>query len=111
MRMTIAKQHCSIDIRGMLKFYRRKSMAGLFNTDDGRKATDKEVRDFLQEHLNEGHTCIPFGDPSECPDFDYFGGGCPGHGIHYFDNEDNEITKEQYDAAIAKMSNENYEKD
>ena len=107
MRQTIEKIHCSIDITGMLKYYRRKSLAGLFTTDDGRKATDKEVRDFLQKHLSEGHTCIPFGDPSECPDFDYFGKGCPGHGIRYFDNDDNEITKEQYEEAISLMGKNN----
>ena len=33
----------------------------------------------------------------ECPDFDYFGGGCPGHDIHYYDDNDKEITKEEYE--------------
>lgn len=110
MRQTMAIMHCSIDIRGLLKHYRGRSMAGLFTTDEGKPATHQEVKDFLQEHLNEGHTCIPLGNPAECPDFDYTGKGCPGHGIRYFDDNDNEITKEQYDAAIAQMRNSN-EKD
>lgn len=33
----------------------------------------------------------------ECPDFDYFGGGCPVHDVHYYDDDGNEITKEEYE--------------
>ena len=33
----------------------------------------------------------------ECPNFDYFGGGCPGHDVHYYDDDDKEITKEEYE--------------
>ena len=39
---------------------------------------------------------MPLCDEDECPDFDYFGGGCPGHDVHYYD-DDKEITKEEYE--------------
>ncbi len=29
-----------------------------------------------------------------------FGGGCPGHGVHYYDDNDNEISKEEYDSLL-----------
>ena len=87
----------SVNIRGMLENCRRKSMAGLIIDDDGRELSDKEVRDYLYDHLEKGHKVLPMCDEDECPDFDYFGGGCPGHDIHYYDDNDKEITKEEYE--------------
>lgn len=87
----------SVNIRGMLDYCKRKSMAGLIIDDDGRELSDKEVRDYLYDHLEKGHKVLPMCDEDECPDFDYFGGGCPGHDIHYYDDNDKEITKEEYE--------------
>lgn len=104
MKKTTEKIHMSINIQGMLNFYRRKSMNGLMTDDNGVPMSDKEVRAELHRHLELGHTLLPMCDERECPDFDYFGGGCPGHGIHYYDNDDNEITKEQYEESINHKS-------
>ncbi len=76
-------------------------MRGLMIDDKGNEMTDAQVRAELQQHLSLGHTTLPMCDENDCPDFDYFGGGCPGHAIRYYDDDDNEITKEQYDAALA----------
>lgn len=100
MKKTTLKQHLSVDISGMLKYYRRKSMNGLMRDDNGRLMNDKEVRAELQRHLSLGHTVLPMCDDKDCPDFDYFGGGCPGHGVHYYDDNDKEISKEEYDALL-----------
>ena len=48
-------------------------------------------------HLEKGHKVLPMCDEDECPDFDYFGGGCPGHDVKYYDDDDKEITKEEYE--------------
>ena len=73
--------------------------------EDGTPCSNKEVRDHLNQHLSLGHTCIPMCSAKECPDFDYLGKGCPGHGIHYYDNNDNEISKEEYDRQLVALSN------
>lgn len=101
--MTIAKRHMGINIQGMLEHYRKRSMRGLIINDDGKPMTDTEARQYLYNHIKQGHSVLPMCDDKECPDFDYFGGGCPGHGIHYFDNDNNEITKEQYESALNAM--------
>lgn len=90
----------SVDIQGMLNFYGRKSMKGLMRHEDGTPCTNKEVRDHLNHHLSLGHTCLPMCAEKDCPDFDYFGKGCPGHDIKYFDDNDNEISKEDYDQLV-----------
>lgn len=89
--------HMSVNIRGMLDYCRRKSMAGLIIDDKGRGLSDKEARDYLYDHLLKGHEVLPMCNEDECPDFDYFGGGCPGHDVHYYDDDDKEITKEEYE--------------
>ena len=88
--------HMCANIRGMLYHFGRKSMAGLF-VDNGRELSDKEARDYLYDHIEKGHKVLPLCDEDECPDFDYFGGGCPGHDVHYYDDNDKEITKEEYE--------------
>lgn len=103
MKKTTATIHMSINIRGLINYYCGRSMMGLMKDDNGKKMTDKEVRTELQRHISLGHTILPMCDDKDCPDFDYFGGGCPGHGIHYYDNDNNEITKEQYESALNAM--------
>ena len=74
-------------------------MRGVLKDDNGNPCSDAAVRKELQDHLAKGHTCLPMCDPAECPDFDYRGGGCPGHGIHYYDNDGNEVSKAEWEAA------------
>lgn len=100
MKKTTATRHMSINIKGMLGYYRKRSMRGVIINDDGTPLTDVEARNYLYNHLTLGHTVIPMCDDKDCPDFDYFGGGCPGHGVHYYDDNDKEISKEEYDALI-----------
>ncbi len=107
MKKTVAKRHLAINVQGILENYRRRSMAGLVTNDDGSKCTDAEARQFFYDHLKQGHTVIPTCDPKECPDFDYTGGGCPGHGIHYYDNNENEISKEEYDRILDGLNSAN----
>lgn len=95
-KQTIEKRHLCVNIRGMLNHYRRKSMAGLI-TDNGRELSDEEARNYLYDHIEKGHKVLPVCDEDDCPDFDYFGGGCPGHNIRYFDDDGKEISKEEYE--------------
>ena len=97
MRMS-RKIHMALDIEGCLDYYKRRKMNSLFQNDDGSYLTDAEARAELKKHLVEGHTAIPIGD---CDNFDYVKGCCLGHDIKYFDDNDNEITKEEYEAALA----------
>ena len=50
--------HMSVNIRGMLDHFRRKSMSGLI-VDKGRELSDKEARDYLYDHLEKGHKVLP----------------------------------------------------
>ena len=96
--------HMSINIRGMLRHFKGRSMKGLMTKDDGTPASDEEVKIELYNHLAQGHNAIPMG---HCDNFDYVNGKCLGHNIKYFDENDNEITKEEYERIIAvKTENE-----
>ena len=96
MRKATGNIHMSVNIRGMLNYFRRKSMAGIFH-DKGRYLSDEEARNYLYDHIEKGHKVLPMCNENECPDFDYFGGGCPGHNIRYFDDDGKEISKEEYE--------------
>jgi len=39
----------------------------------------KEALATLARMKDEGVDCLPLCSRNECPDFDYTGGGCPGH--------------------------------
>lgn len=101
MKKTTEKIHMAVCIEGLLDFYKGRSMKGVLVHDDGTPCSDAEVRKELQDHLDAGHSAIPMCDPSECPEFDYVEGRCPGHGVHYYDADDNEISKAEYEAALA----------
>lgn len=91
----MTQYHVSIDIRGMLNIYMHLSMAGAFIVK-GRYMSDKEARNYLHDHLEEGHKVLPMCGSDKCPDFDYFGGGCPGH-VYYYDDDGKEISKKEYE--------------
>ena len=96
MKKVTEYKHLCVNIRCMLNQFRRKSMEGLI-VDKGRELSDEEVRNYLYDHIEKGHKVLPMCDEDECPDFDYFGCGCPGHNIRYYDDDGNEITKEEYE--------------
>ncbi len=106
MKITIEKQHMSMDICGILDMFRGRSMRGIIE-QEGKGLSDREARNYLNDCLSKGYKVIPMSEDDECPEFDYFGGGCPGHGIHYYNDDDKEITKEEYDKITAERGMRN----
>ena len=78
--------HVSWSIKGVLRVYEGQSMNGLL-TVDGKTLNDSEARQFLDDCIEKGYKCLPMCDSDDCPDFDYYGGGCPGHKIENDDND------------------------
>lgn len=77
------KRHMSINLNGLLRNYGKKSLKGFFLKEDGKDCTDKEARGYIAECQSKGYKIIPFGCGEEdCPEFDYLGGGCPGHKVN-----------------------------
>jgi len=72
-------RHMGVDIQGFLNNYKRRKMVGLMTDDDGKPMSDKQCREYLAECLSKGWTVLPMCGLDECPEFDYFGKGCPGH--------------------------------
>lgn len=69
-------RHMTINIAGILgPRWKRKSLRGLFEDEDGRILSNTEAREMLSEMLAEGKKYFPIGD---CQNFDYQK-GCPGH--------------------------------
>lgn len=66
--------HMQIDIKGLL-LRKDRELRGLLRKD-GKRVTAAEARLYLMEHLQKGHSYIPFG---KCDNFDYVNGGCLGH--------------------------------
>lgn len=80
------KNHTSLNLAGALRFFGRKSMKGLF-LDHGKELSDSECRAYISECQSKGWKSIPMEGEDACPDFDYFGGGCPGHEIKESDDQ------------------------
>lgn len=72
------RRHLKVSVRGALR-NAPGSLRGMYTADDGRELSVDEARELLFDELKKGHEVIPACEPSECPDFDYTGGGCPGH--------------------------------
>jgi hypothetical protein len=73
--MATRRMHVSLSIEGALK---SRKKINYMQHDDGKRMSDKEARDYLQESLREGKRVLPIS--SECEGFDYIT-GCPGHDI------------------------------
>lgn len=75
--MRTTRRHVAQSIEGCL----RNNPIGTidFLEKDGKVLSDKEARAELQSLLDQGHKLLPTVSAEECPDFDVFGGGCPGH--------------------------------
>lgn len=65
--------HCCLDVQGGIR--NAKDLKGCITVDGHTLFTVKEVKSFLQDHLNAGHEVLPMGD---CDNFDYKT-GCRGH--------------------------------
>lgn len=76
--VTRTRRHMSANIEGMLRNYKKRSMAGLITDEKGREMSDAKARLFLSQCLTKGWKKIPCGD---CEGFDPFENGCPGHPI------------------------------
>lgn len=72
-------RHMGMDIQGFLDMYKRKKMTGLMTDDNGCKMSDKKCRDYLAECQSKGWKLLPMCGLDECPEFDCFDKGCPGH--------------------------------
>lgn len=78
--------HLNIDVRSNLRksdSVLLKEQKGLIKDEDEGKIleTATDIRKFWEDQLAQGRECIVLGKSSDCPDFDYKGGGCPGHPI------------------------------
>ena len=70
--------HLALDVKGVL-MRGDSALRGLLNDNQGRELSVNEARAALLDELAKGHLKIPCG--GSCPDFDYSGGGCPGHEV------------------------------
>lgn len=74
--MTAYSLHVCLDIRGALRWSRRR-LARLFRTEDGRRyMTAAEAHETLCDELAKGRKVLPLGEP--CEGFSYQT-GCQGH--------------------------------
>ena len=87
---TYTRRHMAMNLAGLLRNYGRKSLKGFFFDEKGREISDAECRKYIAECQAKGWKVIPMCSESECPNFDYFGKGCPGH----------RITKEEYERGL-----------
>lgn len=67
-----------VSVRGALR-NAPGSLRGMYSDGAGRVLSVDEARERLLGELAKGRAVLPACLPSECPDFDYQGGGCPGH--------------------------------
>lgn len=67
--------HMCLSVRGALNWPKRK-LRIFTNPATGRTANSDDVRQWLMDHLAEGHEVIPLA--KDCEGFD-FKTGCPGH--------------------------------
>lgn len=84
---TYMRRHMAMNLAGLLRNYGRKSLKGFFFDEKGREMSDAECREYIAECQAKGWKVIPMCGEAECPNFDHFDKGCPGH----------RITKGQYE--------------
>lgn len=74
------RTHMSVDVNGALRNWKASNWKGVCtDPETGRTMTTAEVKAGLKDHQAKGHKVIPCCSDAECPDFDYFEHGCPGH--------------------------------
>ncbi len=56
----------------------QKNLQGIFE-EDNKVLSHTEAKEHIEELLGMGWISIPMCGSDDCPDFDYFSGGCPGH--------------------------------
>jgi len=74
------RHHLSISIQGILNRHKRKKI-NFFSDENGDEISDKKAREYLKECQQKGYKILPCCGEEECPDFDYFENGCPGHNL------------------------------
>lgn len=79
----VSRHHIHLDLQNVLK-WDAELFADVFegavkDGQTGQVMTATQVRDHFQSGLDSGLKVIPVCPQSECPNFDYSGGGCPGH--------------------------------
>jgi len=84
---TYMRRHMAMNLAGLLRNYGRRSLKGFFFDEKGRELSDAECRKYIAECQAKGWKVIPMCGEAECPNFDHFDKGCPGH----------RITKEEYE--------------
>jgi len=73
-------KHMQISVFGALRNWRSgEQWEGVCTDENGQEQTLEQVQQWLKEHEAKGHKVVPACHEHECPDFDYSGGGCPGH--------------------------------
>lgn len=66
--------HMCLSVRGALNWDKRRLSKLIRHTDTGKWASAAEAKDWLMDHLAQGHEVVPM---CNCPGFD-FKDGCPG---------------------------------
>lgn len=87
---TYMRRHMAMNLAGLLRNYGRRSLKGFFFDEKGREMSDAECREYIAECQAKGWKVIPMCGEAECPNFDHFDKGCPGH----------RITKEEYERGL-----------
>lgn len=89
---TYKTHHMGICVQGVLEWPKRdfKRIARMFLNDDGSRATEQEVRNFLYDKLRQGYETIPMSGV-ECEGW-CKKNGCTGH----------EISEEEYNSRNQK---------
>jgi len=77
----MTSHHMCIDIRGFLKNSGKKSFNGLFKDDFGHPIKGSVAKDMLRIELAKGKSLMLIGKVADCPNFDPYEKGCPGHDI------------------------------
>lgn len=75
--------HMKVDLRGiLLRAVNVQALDQTFKISGGRNLTGEETLAVIIDNLLKGRACLPLTHTmGECPDFDYSGGGCPGHSV------------------------------
>ena len=66
--------HMCLSVRGALNWPKRRLVGLLRDTETGKALSPEQVREWLMDHLAQGHEVVPM---CSCPDFDFVK-GCPG---------------------------------
>jgi hypothetical protein len=78
-------RHSNLSVSGALRNWQDSSWEDVCTRENGQVMTPAEVREHLLHCQEQGRQIIPLCHERECPDYDFSGGGCPGHFRLYAD--------------------------